>query len=189
MAKKQFYIQQVKPVEEVELKLEGSKDQAIIVGFKVHGIKERKLINEALYTQEYTTALLTIQALEEQRKLNTEVSEEASKAYIEAITKFSEEHSLYEVRVLEQLKADIAYFKNVTVTDYNELGVKTFSHLVKDTRTVELSETTKDYWETTEECLQSLLSVLLDNKSWLDTIQEAYTEFTQKDIKELQAKN
>jgi hypothetical protein len=188
---KRLYLQAVKPVEEIEVNTEGSSEQPIVIGFKVHGLKARKELAEKHEGTrvDYLKLMTEVQSLEALAKVKeaegTELSEEETAKMQSLVESIYVEIDKLEAISLELTKADILYFKNVTATDYDDLGTVVFNKLVKDTRLVEPSE----YWDNPKECLESFINVFTDSKPWLDAIKLAHTEVMQKDFKELQVKN
>lgn len=189
MAKKVFYIQKVKPVEEVEVKVDGS--DAIVVGFKVHGLKARKEISEKYEGNrvEYIKLVGELQSFENISKAKEAagevLSEEDSAKVQSLVEKASKEIEKLEAIGIELVKNDVVFFKNVVATDYDELGNNVFEQTIADTRLVEAS----DYWDTPAECLENFINAFLDNKQWLEALKQAHTDVLQKDFKEAQAKN
>jgi hypothetical protein len=191
MAKKQFYIQTIKPVEEVEVKTEGSVEQPITVGFKVHGLKARKELaekyegNRADYIK-LMTEVQKLEAVAKQAEAKGEALQEEEAAQMQKLVEdVYKEIDKLEAVSLELTKTDILYFKNVTAVDYDDLGNQVGTIVVANTAKAEPS----DYWDTPEECLQGFIEQFCDNKAWLDAIKAAHTEVMQKDFKELQVKN
>lgn len=191
MAKKQFYVQKITPVEEVEVKPEGTEETPILVGFKVHGIKARKALAEKFEENrtDYVKLMTEVQKLEALAKTKEtsgeELTEEEASKMQNLIEALYLEIDKLEAINIEVLKEDILYFKNVTATDYDQLGNRIFNEFVKDTRLV----TQTDYWDDSTECLQSFISAFTDNKVWLEALKAAHTEVLSKDVKDLQVKN
>jgi hypothetical protein len=188
---KQIYVKGITPFKEVEVKPDSFEGKGIIIGFKVHGIKARKALAEKYEGNraDYIKLMTEVQKLEAIAKVKeaegAELTEEEATKMQALIEDVYKEIDKLEETSLELTKADILYFKNVTATDYDDLGNEVFNLLVVDTRTVEPTE----YWESPKECLEGFISVYTDAKVWLDAIKEAHANVMQEDFKALQVKN
>ena len=176
-----LYIQQVKPVVELEVKVEGQ--DPILVGFKAHSIKDKEVLAKVWaefmeVNKEAYTALVKVQDMEALSGLSQEEQSNITVSAFEFIAKQEE-------LTLETLIEDILYIKNVSVTTYVDYEVLT-SFKLPDTRKAEVIE---GLWATPEEAQQVLLESFLDNKEWQTALLEAHKSSLDSSYKAEQRKN
>lgn len=182
MAKK-LYIQTVKPVVEVSVVPEGTKEAEVIFGFKVHGSKATKAIAE-----QYEDLIVEYRKLALEAAVMEKLSEdEQDPVAVAALNeRLIAEIEKLNASSLQRAKEDISYVKKAVVKDFDEYGEVILDVVVEDSRKVEPLE---GYWDTPAECLEQVVSAFLDNKVWEEAILKAHQVHMSGSSKEAQVKN
>lgn len=103
--------------------------------------------------------------------------------------KFETLGSLDEQALELQLRSEILYIKNASLTEYDEDTFEIVQEVtVSDTRT---SPPLEGFWSTKDECLAVLLDTYLDSPLWKPSIYDSYNKSLMSDLtfEEAQTKN
>lgn len=84
------------------------------------------------------------------------------------IQEASFDFNAYEAKVLQELKQDILYLKDVSIDIFNDDGTFNFTLEIKDTRTPPPSS----FWGDEKECLSVLVDQFLNSTPWRDSFIE-----------------
>lgn len=180
--KKRLYIQQTKPFIELEVKPEGSSQEAVTFGFKLFGLKEREELSKELteFIENNSDGVAALSATQ-QESFATLADVEKENIITKALAFMGEQEEFN----LAKARDAILYIKGATITVYDAENVLT-STKVEDTRK---AEPLADFWETPEEALQVILDSFLDDKGWKEAILAKHQESLSTDYSVERSKN
>ena len=104
-------------------------------------------------------------------------------------SKFETLAALDEASLETQLRSEILYLKNASVSEYDDETYELIQEInIPDTRKVTPLE---DFWKDKDECLAVLLDIYLDSSLWKSSFYDAYNRSLTSDLsfEEAQIKN
>jgi len=181
--KKRLYIQQTKPFVELEVKPEGSSQEAVTFGFKLFGLKDREELSKEL-TEFIENNSEGVQALSATQQESFAALSDVEKENIiaKALAFMGEQEEFNLVKARDA----ILYIKGTSISDYDKDNNPIFTKVIEDTRTV---TPLPEYWETPEEALQIILDSFFDNKGWKEAILAKHQESLSTDYSVERSKN